>query len=71
MRERFCLRNTGIGTRSSSRIPGAASASQRSESIVGTSSIEYDSARGLPCSRVRSVVRSSSWSMIAWPARRM
>ncbi len=70
-RERFCFMNTGIETRSSARIPGPASASQLSASIVGTSSIEYDSLRGLPCSRVSSVARSSSWSMIACPARRM
>ena len=70
-RERFCFMKTGIGTRSSARIPGPDSASQRSASIVGTSSIEYASARGLPCSRVRSVASSSSWSMIAWPARSM
>ena len=46
-RARFCLMKIGSGMRSSSRMPGPASASQRSESIVGSSSITYDSLRGL------------------------
>jgi hypothetical protein len=57
--------------RSSSRISGPASASQRSESIVGSSSMTYDSFSGFPCSRDSSSASSSIWSMIAWPARRM
>ena len=70
-RARFCLRKIGSEMRSSSRIPGPASASQRSESMVGSSSIVSDSLRGFPCSRLSSSASSSSWSMIAWAARRM
>ena len=70
-RARFCLMKIGSGMRSSSRIPGPASASQRSESIVGSSSITYDSLRALPCSRVSSSASSSIWSISAWAARRM
>jgi hypothetical protein len=63
--------NTGSGMRSSSRMPGPASASQRSESIDGSSSITSASLIGLPCSRLSSRARSSSWSMTAWAARRI
>ena len=67
----FCLRKTGIAMRSPARIPGPFSAIQRSESIVGSSSIVYDSLRGLPCSRDSSSVSSSRLSMITCAARRM
>ena len=70
-RARFCLMKIGSGMRSSSRISGPASDSQRSESIVGSSSITYDSLRALPCSLLSSSASSSSWSMIACAARRM
>ncbi|MEJ7716342.1 MAG: hypothetical protein WKF40_11940 [Thermoleophilaceae bacterium] len=70
-RARFCFMKIGMETRSSPRIFGPSEAIQCSASTVGTSSITYDSLRGLPCSRVSSSVRSSIWSITTWAVRRM
>jgi hypothetical protein len=65
------LKKIGSETSSAARIPGPSSAIQRSESIVGKSSIVYASLRGLPCSRLSSSVSSSRRSMITCAVRRM
>ena len=70
-RARFCLANSGIEMRSSRSSFWPSAAIQCSASIVGNSSIVYDSLRGLPCSRLSSSVSSSSWSMTTWAVRRM
>ena len=57
--------------RSSPRMRGPAEPIQCSASIVGRSSITYDSLSGLPCSRDSSSAISSIESMITCAVRRM